>query len=328
MTATSKDPLRAVLSGLPAAVVIREVGPRDGLQSERPVAPADRAALVDRLVGAGCRRIEAVSFVSERAVPAMAGASEVLAALTTRDRVRLTALVPNQRGAVAALEAGVDELTVTVAASETYNLRNVRRSISESVGDIAEICRLAHEAGASVDGVLSCAFGSPYEGDVRPGAIAEICERLAEAGCDVLTLADTTGMATPRVLASVLAATGVGVGLHLHETRGTGLLNAFAGLQAGVTRFDTAVGGLGGSPFADGAGGNLATEDLVAVLDDAGIASGLDLARLIAVAESVAVLVGHDVPSKVSAAGPRTRLAAAEGTPVMTETQAKRDASC
>jgi hydroxymethylglutaryl-CoA lyase len=293
---------------LPANVAIREVGPRDGLQSERPVAPVERASVVDQLVEAGCRRVEAVSFVSERAVPAMAGAAEVVAMLTTRERFLLTALVPNVRGAEAALAAGADEITVTVAASETYNLRNVRRSIEESVAEIRRICALATSAAVPVDAVVSCAFGSPYEGDIAAAAVAELCDRLTDAGSTVLTLADTTGMATPRLLGDVLLLTGSDVGLHLHETRGTALVNAYAALQAGVTRFDTAVGGLGGSPFAEGAGGNLATEDFVAFLDDFGIGSGIDVSRLIAAAARIAELVGHDVPSRISAVGPRTRL--------------------
>jgi hydroxymethylglutaryl-CoA lyase len=301
---------------LPPTVVIREVGPRDGFQSEQPVAPVDRAALVDRLVGAGCQRIEAVSFVSERAVPAMAGAAEVLAMLTTRDRFRLTALAANLRGAEAALQAGVDEITVTIAASETYNLRNVRRSIAESLVEIRRICVLATDAAIPVDAVVSCAFGSPYEGDIEATAVADLCRCLEDAGAAALTLADTTGMATPRVLSGVLARTGAGVGLHLHETRRTGLVNAYAALQGGVARFDTAAGGLGGSPFADGAGGNLATEDLVALLDDFGIWCGIDLERLLGVTDSVVRLVGHDVPSRLSTVGPRTRLV----TPAATDT--------
>jgi hydroxymethylglutaryl-CoA lyase len=284
------------------------VGPRDGFQSERPIAPGDRALIVDRLVRAGCKRVEAVSFVSERAVPAMAGAAEVLALLTTREQFRLTALVANLRGATAALEAGVDEITVTIAASETYNQRNVRRSIADSLAEIRRICALATAAGVPVDAVVSCAFGSPYEGDIDAAVIGGLSRHLEDAGTTALTLADTTGMATPRVLSEVLAVTGADIGLHLHETRRTGLLNAYSALQAGVMRFDTAVGGLGGSPFADGAGGNLATEDLVALLDDFGISSGIDLDLVIATARVVEELVGHDVPSRVSAVGPRTRL--------------------
>jgi hydroxymethylglutaryl-CoA lyase len=290
---------------LPASVVLREVGPRDGLQSERPIAVGRRAGLVDALASAGCRRIEAVSFVSERAVPAMAGASQVLAALTTRASFRLTALVPNRQGAEAALDAGVNEITVTIAASAIYNERNVRRTIAESIAEIRTVCESAARAATPVDAVVSCAFGSPYEGDIDPADVASLCGHLREAGAAAVTLADTTGMATPRILWDVLSACGTDVGLHLHETRGAALLNAYAALEAGVTRFDTSVGGLGGSPFATGAGGNLATEDLVALLDDFGIESGVDLSRMLEVANLAAELVGHAVPSRTAAAGPR-----------------------
>lgn len=291
-------------------VAIREVGPRDGLQSERPLSPRERATLVDQLAAAGCSWIEAVSFVSERAVPAMAGAAEVIALLGSRASFRLTALVPNRRGAEEALRSGVDEVTVTISASAAYNERNVHRSIEASLLEVTAICELAGGAGVPVDAVVSCAFGSPYEGDIDASEVHVLCRRLEEAGCDAITLADTTGMATPRLMERLLSLTGTGVGLHLHETRGTALLNAYVALQAGVWRFDTSVGGLGGSPFAAGAGGNLATEDLVALLDDLGVPSGIDIDGVIAAAGTLAALLGHPVPSKVSAAGPRTRLGA------------------
>jgi hydroxymethylglutaryl-CoA lyase len=294
-----------VIGPLPAEVGVRDVGPRDGLQAEAPLAPADRARLVMALVAAGVRRVEAVSFVSPKAVPAMAGAAEVLAAVGRPGGVTVSALVPNVRGAEMALDAGVDELTVTVAASAEYNRRNVRMEIDESVEAVRAIATLASEAGVGVDAVVSCAFGSPYEGDIAPQLVAELGDRLRQAGCRALTLADTTGMATPRVLEAVLARTGTSVGLHLHETRGTGLVNCYAALQAGVTRFDSSVGGLGGSPFAEGAAGNVATEDLVALLDDLGVESGIDLGRLLEASALVEQLVGHPVPSRVAHAGPR-----------------------
>jgi hydroxymethylglutaryl-CoA lyase len=290
---------------LPPQVALREVGPRDGLQAEAPVAPADRARLVAALVDAGLRRVEAVSFVSPTAVPAMAGAEEVLAALGRPPGVTISALVPNLRGAELALDAGVDELTVTVAASAEYNRRNVRMEIDESVEAVIAIAALAAGAGVAVDAVVSCAFGSPYEGDIAPEEVALLAARLRDAGCSALTLADTTGMATPRVLDAVLARTGTDVGLHLHETRGTGLVNCYAALQAGITRFDSSVGGLGGSPFAAGAAGNVATEDLVALLDDLGVATGVDLGRLLEASALVERLVGHPVPGRVAHAGPR-----------------------
>ncbi len=270
------------------------------------MAVADRVRLIEALVAAGVRRIEAAAFVSVAAVPAMAGAAEVLAAVPRPPGVRYSALVPNVRGAELALRSAVDELTVTISLSETYNQRNVHMSIEQSVVAIGEICRRA--GGTPVDAVLSCAFGSPYEGEVAPAEVTVVADRLLASGCAAVTCADTTGMATPRRIAEVIDAVGTGVGLHLHETRGTGLLCAYSALQLGVTRFDTSVGGLGGSPFAAGAAGNLATEELVAVLDDAEVHTGIDIDALVGAAHLASELVGRPVPSRVAAAGPRTRL--------------------
>lgn len=293
----------------PDTVTIRDVGPRDGLQSEAPVAVEDRVALVDALSDAGARCIEAVAFVSPKAVPAMAGAADVLAAIRREPGVSYGALVPNARGAELALDAGVDELTVTISASETYNQRNVRMSVAESERVVGDIVSLARAQDVGVDAVISCVFGSPYEGDVEPALIAGLVKRLLELGCSRCTLADTTGMATPPRVVDVIGRVGPDVGLHLHQTRGTALLNAFAALDCGVARFDTAVGGLGGSPFAHGAGGNLATEELVALLDDCGIHTGIAVDALIDAAALVERLVGRPVPSGVAHAGPRTRRA-------------------
>ncbi len=290
------------------SVDIREVGPRDGLQPERPLPVADRVRLIEALLGAGIRHIEVAAFVSPDAVPAMAGAADVVASLGRPEGVLLAALVPNRRGAEAALETGVDELTVTISASEAYNQRNVRRTVAESEAEVAAICSLAAQAGVLVDVVVSCAFGSPYEGDIEPSAVARLADRLLDAGCDRLTYADTTGMATPLRVHALLDETGSNVGLHLHQTRGTGLLNAWVGLERGVRRFDTSVGGLGGSPFAAGAAGNLATEELVAVLDDCGVVTGIDVDGLVEAAALLASLVEHPVPSAVAAAGSRSRL--------------------
>lgn len=308
-----------VPSGLPATVDIREVGPRDGLQPEAPVAVADRIALIEALRDAGVRHIEIAAFVSPRAVPAMAGAEEVVAGISRRPGTTSAALVPNLRGAEAALAAGVDELTVTISASETYNQRNVNMSTDDSIRAIAAIVDAAGAPGGTrpdgtgavgVDAVVSCAFGSPYEGDLEPEAVAGLARRLRDLGATV-TYADTTGMATPRRVHDLLdVLTGDlahDVGLHLHDTRGAALVNAYAALQRGVTRFDTSVGGLGGSPFAHGAGGNLATETLVAVLDDLGVATGIDVEGLVAAAGLLERLVGRPVPSGVAHHGPRSR---------------------
>jgi hydroxymethylglutaryl-CoA lyase len=293
--------------GLPARITIREVGPRDGLQPEEPVGVPARVALVERLVGAGVRTVEAVAFVSPRAVPAMAGAGDVMSALRREAGVSYSALVPNVRGAELAVEAGVDALSLTVSASEAYNQRNVRMSVDESLAQVAAI-RAAVGDDVPIDTVISCAFGSPHEGDIAPADVAALAARATDGGSTSVTFGDTSGMATPRRVAELLALTGTGVGLHLHDTRGTALVNAYAALQLGVTRFDTAVGGLGGSPFASGTGGNLATEDLVHLCDDLGIETGIDLVKLLGASARVARLVGRAVPSRVAAAGPRSRL--------------------
>lgn len=241
----------------------------------------------------------------------MAGAASVVeglrSALEGEPDVHLAALVPNLRGATAALAAGADELTVTVAASPGYNERNVRRTIEESVEEIGHVVSAASTSSVPVDAVVSCAFGSPYEAVIAPEQVAGLVHRLVEQGVNALTLADTTGVATPRSLEDVLeavdaVASGLDVGLHLHETRGTAMVNAYAALELGVTRFDTALGGIGGSPFADGAGGNLATEDFVALLDRLGIETGLELAVLLRTADRLRQLVGHELASKVRAA--------------------------
>lgn len=299
---------------LPSAVAVREVGPRDGLQNERPVPPEDRVRLVRALLAAGCRTLEAVSFVSERAVPAMAGAAEVLAGVrrhleSADEEATIVALVPNLKGVEMALDAGVDALTVTISASPAYNEKNVRMTVDESLEAIGSVAERASEHDTPVDAVVSCAFGSPFDEEIGPESVAVLAAKLLGVGCTALTLADTTGVASPRrverALDAVAGATGrppQHVGLHLHDTRGTALVNAWAAMELGVCRFDTSVGGLGGSPFAPGAGGNLATEDLVALLDDVGIGTGIDLERLLAAGTIAEELVGHGLASRTMSA--------------------------
>ena len=281
-------------------VEIRDVTPRDGLQSERTVTPAERAALGVALADAGLRDIEVASFVSPKAVPSMAGADEVVRELGARATTRRWALVPNRRGVELARQNGIEALTLTISASDGYSQKNVNRSTDEALAGLTDIVAAAE--GTELDAVVSCAFGSPFE-DVTVGSVAAVVDRVRSSGVHRVTLADTTGAATPRRVGLVLAAVGGEVGLHLHDTRGTALANALAGLDAGVTRFDTSVGGLGGSPFAPGAGGNLATEDLVLVLEDNGIDTGIDLDALIHIAEHLGDLVGHRVPGRTAAAG-------------------------
>jgi hydroxymethylglutaryl-CoA lyase len=289
---------------LPSSITVREVGPRDGLQPEAPIAVAARLELIRALVAAGLRDIEVAAFVSPRAVPAMAGAAEVVGGLPRADDVTWWALVPNVKGAELALAAGVDHLTVTVSVSETYSVRNVGMSTAESMAGAVTIAGLA----TTVDIVLSCAFGSPYEGEIPVRDVADLAERCRDAGASV-TLADTTGVATPRRIGDVIDLVGSDVGLHLHDTRATALVNAYAAMELGVSRFDTAVGGLGGSPFAAGAGGNLATEELIHLCDDVGVSTGVNLERLLAASALAGGLLGRTVPSRLAAAGPRTRLA-------------------
>jgi len=301
------------MSGWPEAVEIGEVGPRDGLQNEATVPIGDRIRLIDALSATGLRRIEAVSFVSPAAIPPMAGAGEVMAGITRVPGVTYRALVPNVKGAELALVADVDEIEVVVSASETHNERNVKRSVADSIAAAAELTELAHTAGTPVEAIVSTAFGCPYEGDVPEARVAELAQQLRDGGADRLSFGDTTGMATPRRVQAVLDALGaVGiagseVGLHFHNTRGTGLANVVVAMELGVTRLDASIGGLGGCPYAPGATGNIVTEDLVHMLEDMGVHTGVDLDALIACANVAQDIVGRELPGQVMRAGPRTR---------------------
>ena len=301
------------MSGWPEAVEIGEVGPRDGLQNEATVPIEDRICLIDALSNTGLRRIEAVSFVSPAAIPPMAGAGEVMAGITRVPGVSYRALVPNVKGAELALAAAVDEIEVVVSASETHNQKNVKRSVVESIAAAGELTALAHASGTAVEAIVSTAFGCPYEGDVPEARVAELAARLRDGGADRLSFGDTTGMATPRrvqTLLSALDAVGISgseVGLHFHNTRGTGLANVVTAIERGVTRFDASVGGLGGCPYAPGATGNIVTEDLVHMLEDMGIDTGVDLDALISCAQLAQEIVGRELPGQVMRSGPRTR---------------------
>ena len=288
-------------------VTIRDVMPRDGLQAERPLPAAVRANLAIALADAGLTHVEAASFVSPKAVPSMAGGDEVFSQLPKNDTV-WWALVPNAQGARAALDAKVANITVTVSASTAYSEKNVRRTTAAAIAGLAEIATVTEQSGVELDIVVSCAFGSPFDDVTNPAPVVAVVDGAKQAMPRArITLADTTGTATPRRIAEVLGAlpdsARVDLGLHLHDTRGTALANALWAFEHGVRRFDTATGGLGGSPFAPGAGGNLATEDLVLVLDDLGISTGIDLDAVLQIARSLPALVGHPVPSRTSAAG-------------------------
>ncbi|MCA1727452.1 MAG: hydroxymethylglutaryl-CoA lyase [Actinobacteria bacterium] len=297
------------MSELPSRVVIREVGPRDGLQSEKPVPVEGRVRLIDALSLAGFAKIEAVSFVSPKAVPAMADADRVLASIKRAEETTYSALVPNRLGAQRAVDASAGALTGFLAASDGYNTKNVGKTVEESVRDVADVAQIARDAGLPVEATISSAFGDPYEGEVPPSRVAQVAGWLADAGITSFSLGDTTGMASPpRITAAVDAVRervdGAHINLHLHDTRGAAMANAFAGLQAGVTEFDASIGGLGGSPFAPQAGGNLATEDFVHLLHDMGIQTGLDLDALLRAADVARELVGHDLWSHLPKSGP------------------------
>jgi hydroxymethylglutaryl-CoA lyase len=299
------------LPDLPARVVVREVGPRDGLQAEQPLPVEARVRLLDALARCGFPKIEAVAFVSPRAVPSMANADEVWARHTKVESVAYSALVPNRRGAEAAVEAGGFAcLQAFLAASDGYNRKNVGKTVTESMADVAEVARVGREAGVAVECSISAAFGDPYEGDVEPSGVRDLAQDLVEAGVSGISLGDTTGMATPTRVWKVIGAIrgampDLPLNLHFHDTRGTAMANVVAALQAGVNEFDASVGGLGGSPFAPGANGNVATEDVVHMLEDMGIGTGVDLDRLLDAARLVEELVGHEVAGRVSKSGPR-----------------------
>jgi len=291
-------------------VSIREVGPRDGLQNEDPVPTAAKVELLDALSGTGVRRIEAVSFVSPKAIPQMADADEVWAAATKAPGVRYSALVPNSKGAQRALAAGFTEIEVVVSASDAHNRRNLNRSTEESLEDITGLIQAGHDGGATVEVIIATSFGCPYAGDVDPTRVGEMVDRVVRDGADRVAFGDTTGMATPSRVISLLRAVDrkVPLLLHFHDTRGTGLANILTALELGVTEFDASIGGLGGCPYAPGASGNVATEEVVHMLHDMGMDTGIDLDALIDAAAVAERIVGRTLPSGVLRAGPRTRL--------------------
>jgi hydroxymethylglutaryl-CoA lyase len=272
---------------MPERVTICEVGPRDGLQNEAQTVPADaKVRYVEMLVDAGISAIEVTSFVSPKAVPQMADADDVFPAVRKRPGVRYIALVPNPRGLDRAIAADVKEIAVFTAASETFAQRNIRMSIDESLATFGTVIERARTHGMAVRASVSTAFGCPFEGDVPVASVVRIAKALLAAGADTLSIADTIGVATPNQVIDVCAAlldAGITLdqfGLHFHDTRGTGVANLMAGLQMGVREYDASAGGLGGCPFAPGATGNVATEDVLYTLHRMGIETGIDIERL------------------------------------------------
>jgi hydroxymethylglutaryl-CoA lyase len=289
---------------LPRRVTIFEVGPRDGLQNEsRQVATADKVALIDSLSLTGLPAIEITSFVSPKWIPQLADAVSVARQVARRPDVRFSALVPNRRGLESALEGGMREIAVFLSASETHNKRNVNKSIADTLKAFEDVVLPAREAGVRVRAYVSTVFGCPYEGEVDPEAVRRLAITLRDMGVYQISLGDTIGVANPRqverVLEMILADLSLEeAAVHFHDTEGTALANCTVALSLGITTIDAAIGGLGGCPYAPGAAGNLATEDVVAMLHGMGVETGIDLDRLVECSRLAASLVGHELPSK------------------------------
>jgi hydroxymethylglutaryl-CoA lyase len=300
-------------AAFPEAVLIREVGPRDGFQNEPEVIPTDaKVALVDRLARTGLTRIEATSFVRADVIPQLADGAEVLQRIDVPEGVSVSVLVPNERGLDNALEVRdrFDEASVFLSASESHNRANVNRSVAESMDGLRRVIPRAREAGLGVEAVIATSFGCPYEGHVDPDRVLGLAAELADAGAEEVGFGDTTGMANPlqvrRFFARALDELGDRVLLtaHFHNTRGQGLANALAALEAGCTSFESSFGELGGCPVPVGATGNIATEDLVSMLHEMGVATGVDLEALLGAAREVRGVLGRPLGSHTLVAGP------------------------
>jgi len=290
---------------VPRDVTIVEVGPRDGLQNEAAFVPtAEKIAFVDRLARAGHTRIEVSAFVNPRRVPQMADAAEVFAGITRQSGVTYTALVPNLQGLARARHAMVDEISVFPAASESFSQRNLNQSMAEAMAASRDVCTEARSAGLRIRAYLSVAFGCPFEGPIAPARVAELSEQLIEFGAYEVAISDTIGIAHPgdvhRLLDAATARLPASrIALHFHDTRGMALVNVQAGLERGVSTFDASAGGLGGCPYAPGATGNLATEDLLYLLDGLGVTTGVSLDAVAKASRALEPHVGHALPSRV-----------------------------
>jgi hydroxymethylglutaryl-CoA lyase len=290
-------------------LIVQEVAPRDGLQIEPTwVDTADKIALINALSTAGFTRIEAGSFVSPKAIPALRDGEAVFQQIERHAGVIYVALVPNLKGAERALAAKADELNLVMSASQTHNRANMRMSCESSLTAFGDIVRHVKGAGVLLNASVATAFGCPFEGTIDEDRVVGIVDTYREMGIEGITLADTTGMANPRQVARLVTrvlerVTPSALTLHFHNTRGLGLANVLAAYEAGARRFDAALGGLGGCPFAPGASGNICTEDLVNLCDEMGIPTGIDLEKLLALSRALPDLLGHDVPGQVAKAG-------------------------
>lgn len=298
------------MSGLPAHVTIREVSLRDGLQIEAPIALSAKLELLAAVAATGVTEVEVTSFVSPTKVPALADAAELAAELWRYPHIAFSALVASPGGAARAVAAGLRSIEYVVCASDEFSMRNVGRPTAESTALIGEITAAAHDAGASIEVIIATAWDCPFSGPVAAGRVHEIAATAIEHGADRLALADTIGTTAPGRVTALIESLhphigSVPLGAHFHNTRGTGLASAYAAVSAGVTRLDASIGGLGGCPFAPGATGNIATEDLVYLLRDSGVDTGVDLSAAITAARVAARIVGHDLPGALLAAGDR-----------------------
>ena len=300
------------MAGFPHTVRIREVGPRDGFQNEPEViATADKVRLIEMLAASGLRRMEVTSFVRPDVIAQLADAEQVLGAISRPDGVSYSVLIPNVRGLERALahRDRFDEVNLFLSASETHNRKNVNRSISESLEGIGDAVALARAEGLRCEGVISTSFGCPYEGEVPPERVFEIAARLAEFGCEEVGFGDTTGMANPRQVGGFFAAArerlaGIELTAHFHNTRGQGLANVLAALEQGIDSFESSFGELGGCPVPPGSTGNISTEDLVSMLEEMGIETGVELPRLIDASRAAQELLGRPLGAHVLTAGP------------------------
>ena len=296
------------MTTMPATVGIVEVGPRDGLQNEKQIVPVEsKVGLIERLADTGLKVIEVGSFVSPKWVPQMADTAEVMARLSRRPGVRLPVLTPNLKGLEAARAAGAEEVAIFGAASETFTQKNINCSIAESLERFGPVCEAARAAGIRVRGYVSCVLGCPYEGKVAPGQVAAVAGRLAEMGCFEISLGDTIGVGTPGQAKAMLRAVAEVVpverlAVHFHDTYGQALANIYACLEEGVAVVDSAVAGLGGCPYAKGASGNVATEDVVYMLNGLGVDTGVDMDKLLAASRYITDVLGRPPASKVAQA--------------------------
>jgi hydroxymethylglutaryl-CoA lyase len=290
-------------------LIVQEVSPRDGLQIEPTwVETDDKVALIDALSTAGFTRIEAGSFVSPKAIPALRDGDAVFTRIVRQPGVIYVALVPNAKGAQRAFAARADELNLVMSASQLHNRANMRMSCEASLDGFKGIVPLARGANVGLNATVATAFGCPFEGIIDEDRVLSIVDRYLDMGIEGITLADTTGMANPRQVARLVKkvlgrVSAQALTLHFHNTRGLGLVNVLAAFDAGARRFDAALGGLGGCPFAPGASGNICTEDLVNLCEEVGIPTGIDLPRLIALSRGLPALLGHDVPGQLAKAG-------------------------